>query len=47
MSEGMSEGGSGGVAEYSSQVDIYEKIGKPIIENALSGFNSSLFAYGT
>jgi hypothetical protein len=46
-SEGMSEGGSGGVAEYSSQVDIYEKIGKPIIENALSGFNSSLFAYGT
>jgi len=32
--------------EYSFQVDIYNKIGKPIIENALAGFNSSLFAYG-
>ena len=32
--------------EYSNQEDIYEKIGKPIIRNALSGFNSSLFAYG-
>jgi hypothetical protein len=32
--------------EYASQEDIYEKIGKPIIQNAMSGFNSSLFAYG-
>lgn len=32
--------------EYASQRDIYYKIGKPIIQNALTGFNSSLFAYG-
>lgn len=42
------EGGNGvDFDEYATQQDIYEKIGKPIIENALAGFNSSLFAYGT
>lgn len=32
--------------EYASQEEIYNRIGKPIIQHALAGFNSSLFAYG-
>lgn len=32
--------------EYASQEDIYDRIGKPIIQHAMSGFNCSLFAYG-
>lgn len=42
----LGEGNGVDKDEYASQEDIYEKIGKPIIQNALSGFNSSLFAYG-
>jgi kinesin family member 1 len=30
----------------STQAGIYEKIGKPLIENVFDGFNCSLFAYG-
>ena len=31
---------------YSSQEDIYQKIGRPLLEKSLEGFNSCLFAYG-
>ncbi|KAK9138520.1 hypothetical protein Sjap_009114 [Stephania japonica] len=30
----------------SSQQDIYEFVGAPLVENCLAGFNSSIFAYG-
>lgn len=30
----------------STQVGIYEQIGKPLIENVFDGYNCSLFAYG-
>ncbi|KAL3829272.1 hypothetical protein ACJIZ3_018074 [Penstemon smallii] len=30
----------------SKQIDIFELIGAPLIENCLAGFNSSVFAYG-
>jgi hypothetical protein len=33
-------------SRYSGQVEIYEKVGKPIIRNCLAGLNCSLFAYG-
>lgn len=28
------------------QLDIFELIGVPLVENCLAGFNSSVFAYG-
>jgi hypothetical protein len=31
---------------YFGQSEIYESVGKPIIQNCLSGLNCSLFAYG-
>ena len=31
---------------YASQKDVYEKLGSPVIDNALKGFNSSIIAYG-
>ncbi|KAI3926204.1 hypothetical protein MKW98_028340 [Papaver atlanticum] len=30
----------------SSQKDIYQLVGAPLVENCLAGFNSSIFAYG-
>jgi hypothetical protein len=32
--------------EYSSQEAVFEKLGRPLVENALAGFNSSIIAYG-
>ncbi|KAI3420727.1 uncharacterized protein J3R85_012533 [Psidium guajava] len=29
-----------------SQLDIFELVGAPLVENCLAGFNSSIFAYG-
>ncbi|KAM0052899.1 putative plus-end-directed kinesin ATPase [Helianthus debilis subsp. tardiflorus] len=35
------------VADVSStQIDIFELVGAPLVENCLAGFNSSIFAYG-
>lgn len=31
---------------FSGQLQIYEKVGKPIIRNCIAGLNCSLFAYG-
>ncbi len=31
---------------FSGQADIYEAVGKPIVEDCLNGVNSALFAYG-
>ena len=31
---------------YSSQEDIYQKLGRPLLEKSLEGFNTCLFAYG-
>ena len=31
---------------YSGQEDVFERIGKPLVDNALAGFNSSIIAYG-
>eukprot|EP01060_Flectonema_neradi_P030151 TRINITY_DN430_c1_g2_i1.p1 TRINITY_DN430_c1_g2~~TRINITY_DN430_c1_g2_i1.p1 ORF type:complete len:1263 (+),score=360.11 TRINITY_DN430_c1_g2_i1:84-3872(+) len=31
---------------YSSQEQVYERLGAPVVENALKGFNSSVIAYG-
>lgn len=28
------------------QLDIFEHVGVPLVENCLAGFNSSVFAYG-
>jgi kinesin family protein 15 len=28
------------------QLDMFERIGVPLVENCLAGFNSSVFAYG-
>ena len=28
------------------QMDIFELVGAPVVENCLAGFNSSVFAYG-
>lgn len=28
------------------QQDVFEMVGLPMVENCLSGFNSSIFAYG-
>lgn len=28
------------------QIDIFELVGAPLVENCLAGFNSSVFAYG-
>lgn len=33
-------------SKFSDQNRIYEEIGKPILENALNGYNAALFAYG-
>lgn len=33
-------------SECASQVDIFELVGAPLVENCLAGFNSSVFAYG-
>lgn len=33
-------------SRYSGQLEIYEKVGQPIIRNCLAGLNCSLFAYG-
>ncbi|KAL2480317.1 Kinesin-like protein KIN12B [Abeliophyllum distichum] len=30
----------------STQIDIFQLIGAPLVENCLAGFNSSVFAYG-
>ncbi|KAL8262892.1 hypothetical protein R6Q59_024241 [Mikania micrantha] len=30
----------------SSQIDIFQIVGAPLVENCLAGFNSSIFAYG-
>ncbi|CAN4095728.1 unnamed protein product [Withania somnifera] len=30
----------------STQVDIFQHVGAPVVENCLAGFNSSVFAYG-
>lgn len=32
--------------EYAGQEDVFESIGKPLVDNALAGFNSSIIAYG-
>nr|GEY01429.1 kinesin-like protein KIN12B isoform X2 [Tanacetum cinerariifolium] len=32
--------------ETSTQMDIFELVGAPLVENCLAGFNSSIFAYG-
>ena len=32
---------------FSGQAEIYEAVGKPIVEACLNGVNSALFAYGT
>ena len=31
---------------YSLQIDIFQLVGDPLVENCLAGFNSSVFAYG-
>ncbi|KAL8481040.1 hypothetical protein ACS0TY_026994 [Phlomoides rotata] len=31
---------------HSQQIDIFELVGAPLVENCLAGFNSSVFAYG-
>ncbi|KAL3641664.1 TRAFAC class myosin-kinesin ATPase superfamily [Castilleja foliolosa] len=31
---------------HSRQIDIFEFVGAPLVENCLAGFNSSVFAYG-
>ena len=31
---------------FSSQEDIYQKLGRPLLEKSLEGFNTCLFAYG-
>lgn len=31
---------------YLFQIDIFQLIGAPLVENCLAGFNSSVFAYG-
>ena len=31
---------------YSSQSDIFQKIGRPIVDGCLDGINCALFAYG-
>lgn len=28
------------------QLDIFQLVGAPLVENCLAGFNSSVFAYG-
>jgi hypothetical protein len=33
-------------SRFSGQLEIYERVGKPIIRNCLAGLNCSLFAYG-
>jgi hypothetical protein len=33
-------------SRFSGQIEIYDKVGKPIIRNCLAGLNCSLFAYG-
>ncbi|KAF0935938.1 hypothetical protein E2562_036929 [Oryza meyeriana var. granulata] len=32
--------------ESSTQEDIFQLVGRPLVENCLAGFNSSIFAYG-
>ncbi|CAI9117485.1 OLC1v1018885C1 [Oldenlandia corymbosa var. corymbosa] len=35
------------IADFKSrQIDIFELVGAPLVENCLAGFNSSVFAYG-
>lgn len=35
------------VADFnSSQMDIFQLVGAPLVENCLAGFNTSVFAYG-
>ncbi|PKU60156.1 Kinesin-like protein KIN12A [Dendrobium catenatum] len=34
------------VDESSTQHDIFQLVGLPLVENCLAGFNSSIFAYG-
>ena len=33
-------------AEDSNQEDIFEIVGKPIVDQCLNGYNGSIFAYG-
>ena len=33
-------------APFASQLDVYRRCGKDVIEHALAGFNVSVFAYG-
>ena len=33
-------------AEYASQKTVYENLGAPMLNNALAGFNCTMFAYG-
>lgn len=33
--------------DYSTQEDIFNLIGKPLVQDTLQGLNCSLFAYGT
>ena len=30
----------------STQTEIYERVGKPVVENLFKGFNGTIFAYG-
>ncbi|CAM9416228.1 unnamed protein product, partial [Choristocarpus tenellus] len=50
MFEGKGERGQGSIgsnpAPFSSQADVFEGIGKEVVDRCLDGFNSCLFAYG-
>ena len=32
--------------EHSTQQDVFDKVGKPLYEHALAGYNTTIFAYG-
>jgi hypothetical protein len=38
--------GREGVKEYASQESVFESVGRPLVDNALMGYNSALIAYG-
>lgn len=31
---------------FPTQLDVFQLVGVPLVENCLAGFNSSVFAYG-
>ena len=33
-------------AEYASQKTVYDNLGAPMLQNALAGYNCTMFAYG-